>query len=195
MRRHVQRVRRGRCDVGVGASGSQAERCMIGVVERVDDEVRRAGMPRILGEHFARDRGRERLAAKARIAGPHRAEQRQRVPSRDLVIVGPTRVELGQILGIRAVARELVVGAVIDEIDRLEQGALLRQSCFRDALCARRRERLEHALAGLAILLGPERVVVAHGLAPVGEREARVEGFALRETQRRLRRIGNCAAL
>ena len=44
VRRHVQRVRRGRCDVGVGTSGYQAERRMIGVVERVDDEVRRAGV-------------------------------------------------------------------------------------------------------------------------------------------------------
>ena len=150
---------------------------MLGVVERVDDEVRRAGVARILGEHSARDRGRERLSPEARIAGPYRAQQRQGVPSRDLVIVGPARVQLGQILGVRAVARELVVGAVVEEIDRLEQGALLRQSRFRDARCACRCERFEHALSGLAVLLRPERVVVAHRLAPVGEREARVEGF------------------
>ena len=107
------------------------ERRVIGIVERVNDEVRGARMLRVLREHLLGDRRGERLAAEALVGRPHGAEQRQRVPRRDFVIVGPLRIHRRQRLRVRGVARELVARRVIEDVDRLEERLLLRQLRFR----------------------------------------------------------------
>ena len=92
VRRHMERVRRRRRDARVRARRGQRERRVIGIVERVNDEVRRARMLRVFREHLLGDRRGERLAAESLVGRPHGAEQRQRVPRRHFVIVRPLRI-------------------------------------------------------------------------------------------------------
>ena len=171
VRRHVERVRRRGRDACIRVRRLQAERRVIGIVERVDDEVRGAGMFRVSREHLLGNRRGERLAPEAPVRGAHRAEQRQRVPRRDLVIVRPLRVHRRHRVRIRDVARELVARRVIQDVDRPEEGFLRRQLRLRLARVGRRRDLLEDLLRRVGVLLRPQRMVVAHRLAPVGHRE------------------------
>ena len=147
---------------------------MIGVVERVDDEVRRARVLRILPIHLLDDRRRESLAAEALVAGPHRAEQRQRVEGGHLVIVRPLGIQPRHGVGVGVVARELVAWRVEQPIGGADEGLLLGRAGLCDSALQRRRDLLERALSGLRVLLRPQRVVVAHRLAPVGHHEVRI---------------------
>ena len=60
------------------------------------------------------------------------------------------------------------------DFERLDELALLARRCLRRARRCRRRQPLHRLARGGDVLLGPERVVVAHRLAPVSEREVRV---------------------
>jgi hypothetical protein len=120
----------------------------------------------------------------AAVCRPHRAEQRQRVERRDLVVVGPTLVHPGHGLRVRLVALELVAGAVEQAVRRRQERLLDWQRRFRGTRFGRRCEFLEHCARRLEILLRPERVVVAHRLAPIGEREISVDSSCLAERDR-----------
>ena len=67
---------------------------------------------------------------------------------------------------------------------RLEERLLLGQLRLGDARLVRRREPIERLLRRLEILLRPERMVVAHRLAPVGHGEVRVGLLRLLERLR-----------
>ena len=165
---------RRRRDLGVGVGGVEGQRRVVGIVERVDDEVRGAGVIRVLGEDPFGNRRGQRLAAEAGVARAHRAEQRQRVPGRHLVVVRPLLVHPRQGRRIRDVAGQLVAGAVVERLHRLEERLLLGQLRLGQPGLVRRGQLLERLLGLVEILLRPERMVVAHRLAPVGEREVRV---------------------
>ena len=147
---------------------------MIGIVERVNDEVRGARMLRIFREHLLRNRRGERLAAESLVGRPHGAEQRQRIPRRDFVIGRPLRIHRRHRVRVGVVARELVARRVEEDVDRLQERFLLRQLRLRLARVGRRRDLLEDLLRRLGILLRPQRMVEAHRLAPVRHREGRV---------------------
>jgi hypothetical protein len=111
VRRHVQRVRGGRRDLGIGARGVETQNRVIRIVERVDDVVRGARMLRIALEDLLRDRrGLHRVACVADAGAPG-AEQRQCIQTRDFVVRRVFRVELAHDAGVGDVARQLVAGA------------------------------------------------------------------------------------
>jgi hypothetical protein len=174
VRRHMERVRCGRRDLRVRACGRKAKRRMIRIVERVDDEVRRARMVRVLLEHLLYDGRRERLTAKTLVAGPHRAEQRQRIQRGDLVVVRRLFIHARHRVRVRLIARELVARRVEQLIDGFDVRLLLRQLCLREPAIECRRELAERLFRRVDIYLRPERMVVAHRLAPIGERESRI---------------------
>ena len=104
----------------------------------------------------------------------------------DLVVVRILLVHLRHHVRVRDVARELVAGAEIEHVLRLEERLLLRQLGLGQPRLVRRRQPLEHRLRLVEVLLRPQRMVVAHRLAPVGHRELRVGGLRLLERHGRL---------
>ncbi len=79
-------------------------------------------------EHLLAQSRRRAPGAGSRLIGrTHRAKQRQRIPRRHFVIVGPRRVHRRQRFGVGVVARELVARRVIQHVDGAEERLLLRQ--------------------------------------------------------------------
>ncbi len=68
-------MRRRRGDFRIGPSGGKREDRVIRIVEGMDDEVRRAGMIRVLLKHVQRDGCGERLAPESLVAGTHRPQK------------------------------------------------------------------------------------------------------------------------
>ena len=180
MRRHVQRVGSRRGDLRVGAGRGQREDGMVGIVERVDDEVRRARVFRIALEDVLGNRRRLHRGAHRLLARPRRPEKRQRIERRNLVIARVLLVQSFHRRGIGDVARVLVARAE-QHVDRLDEPSLA--ACRR--LCGApgrgRCQPLEHPAGRSDILLRPQRMVVAHRFAPVGEREPRIALLRLAE--------------
>ncbi len=143
-------------------------------------------MLRVGGEDLLGDRRRQGLPTVAGIAGPHAAEQRQRIEGADLVVVGILRIQPRHRVRVGDVARQFVARAEVEHLHRLEQRLLLRQLGLGQPRLVRRRELVERGLRLGDVLLRPQRMVVAHGLAPVGHGEVRVDLLGLLERQGRL---------
>ena len=181
MRRHVQRVCGGRGNLRVGAGGRQRQDRVIGIVERVDDEMRRARMFRIALEDVFGNRRRLHRVPHRLLARPGRAEQRQRIQDRYLVIGRLLLVQTFHRRRIGDVARVFVAGSE-QHVDGFDEPALLARRRLRRARGSGRRQPLERAAGGCDILLRPERMVVAHRLTPVSEREAGISLLSLAES-------------
>src|SRR5207248_11435122 len=75
-------------------------------------------------------------------------------------------------------ARELVAGAV-QRLERFDEHAFLARRLFRRPGRSRRRELLHRAARRREILLGPERMIEAHRLAPIREGEVGIRLLSL----------------
>ena len=167
VRRHVERVRRRRRDLRVGARGRQRLFRERRVVEGVDHVVRDAGVPGLRGEEPVQDRGplllpRERRVARGRA-------QEQRVEDRGLVVVRkpPGDRQHGLLVGRRAGRVRERPGIPVEDADRVDVSPLaLGRSSERGRFLRGRPAGRE--LRG--IRRGPDGVVVGHGDAPVGHR-------------------------
>jgi hypothetical protein len=84
---------------------------VIGIVERVDDVVRRARVLRVALEDLLRDRRSLHRVAGVADAGASGAEERQRIQARDFVVRRKFGVKLAHDAGVRDIARQLVAGA------------------------------------------------------------------------------------
>ena len=184
VRGHMQRVRGRWRNAGVRARRGKRQRRVIRIVERVNDEVRRARMFRIFREHLLRNRRRERLTAEAAIGRSHGTQQRQRVPRRHFVIVGPLGIHGRQRLGVCGVARELLAGRVIEHVNGADEGLFLGQLHLGQPLLQRGRNFLEDRLGRFRVLLGPQRMVVAHRFAPVRHHERGIDFLRALERHR-----------
>ena len=174
-----------RRNLRIRAGGRQSQNGVIGIVERMDDEVRGARMFRIPLEDVFRNGGSLHRVPHGLLARTSRAEQRQRVQHRNFVVGGILLVQPFHRRGVGDVALVFVAGAKQD-IDRFDEAPFPAGGRFRRARRCRRRETFEHAARGCDILLRPERVIETHRFAPVREREARIgllrvaEGFGSR---------------
>ena len=133
--------------------------------------MRRTRMIRILLEHSFGQRRGERLAAKARVARTDRAEQREGVEDRNLVVVRPLTVHLFHRSRVRLIARELVARGVEQAIDRFHERFFFGRLRLGQPAFQGRRQPAERGFRGLDIDLRPKWMVVAHRFAPIGERE------------------------
>ena len=161
-------------DLGVAVRGLESERSVLGIVERMDHVVRRARMVWLLLEELDRDRAGLHLPVEAGLSAADQTEIGKRVERLGLVVF---RVRLGEPphrLVVELVAFVLVAGAVEDfhgvQIKPLTLGGGLGP-----ALGAGRPEPLQDVARGADVLLGPQWVVVADRLTPVGEGEIGVD--------------------
>ena len=102
------------------------------------------------------------------------------------MVVRPLLVHPRQGRRVGDVAGQLVARAVVERLHRLEERLLLGQLGLGQPGLVRRGQLLERLLGLVEILLRPQRMVVAHRLAPVGEREVRVGLLRLLEGDGRL---------
>ena len=146
---------------------------MVGIVERMDDEVRGARMLRVAVEDVFGDRRGLHGIAEIAFTWPAESEQRQRIQRRDLVVGWILFVQPLHGRRVQDVARVFVARAV-QHVDRFDEIALLAGRCFRGARRGRRREALEDFPRRGDVLLRPERMIEAHRLAPIGKHERRI---------------------
>ena len=137
-------------------------------------------MLRVPPEDLLRDRRRLHRIPGVALAGARGAQQRERVEARNLVVVRIRRVHPLHGCRVRFVPRELVARAEQD-VHRFDELALLPGRRFRGALGGRPCQPPEHTARGSQVLCRPERMVVAHRLAPVREREGGIGFLRLAE--------------
>ena len=179
VRRHVQRVRRARGDRGVTLRGAEAERRVQRIVVGVDEVVQRAGMIAALGDDRLEQRRGADALARVDFVAPDGAEDGQGVEDARLDVVRMRRREARHRLLVRGVARGLVAFAV-ELCDGIEPRLLpLAARCSLPPF--------HRAAAAVEIDLVPDRMVVRHRLAPVGEGEVRIDALGLLERALRLR--------
>ncbi len=185
VRRHMERVWRGRRNPGIDARRGQGEDRVIRIVERVNDEVGGAGMVRVVLKNLDRNRRCQRLPAEAFVRRPHGAQQGKSVENRHFVILGPAGVHARHRVRVGVVARQLVAGSIEELVHRFQIALFLFRVRFGEASFECRRQALQRFLGSSLVLLRPQRMVVAHGFAPVGQREIRIEllGFVERHSR------------
>ena len=162
-----------RCDFRVRPRRAQTERRMDGIVVRVNQVVRQAGMVGMGGKQRF-EYGRRSHVDREVAAAMGRSEQRQRVKRCGIHIVRVLARQAGHGVGEGKVAAVLVAVAVQD-LDGAHVVLLAFGSGFRDSRLSRRCEASERLERRVAILLHPHGVGVGHRLAPVGHREVGVE--------------------
>src|SRR6202167_1301050 len=159
---------------------------MIRIVERMDDEVRGAGMARGLLEYLQGDGSRQRLTPKPFVRGPHGAEQRDRIENCDLPIVRPPLVHPRHGFAVCVVPRQLVSWCVEEPVYRFLISLLRLRIRLREAAFARGLQALQRLPGRRQVDLRPQRMVITHGFAPVRQREVRIDLLRLMEGRRRL---------
>ena len=172
VRRHVQGVDRRGSDRGVDAGRSHTEGGVHRIVVTVNQVVRGAGMLRILREDLLDHRRGLHVGRGVPmvLAG---AEQGEPVEGRRVEIVRVLLVQPPHRLRIRPVALGLRALGV-ERLDGIQVQLFALRGRFRETPLRRRRQPVESLDGRVAVALHPERVVVRHGLAPVGHGEARV---------------------
>ena len=172
VRRHVERVRRGRRDLRVAARGVETHRGKLGLVAAVNQVMRDARLIGVLREQLVQDRNRLLPIVERRVVGRLAGEQRQRVERGGLGVVRVVAIDL-----LHAVGVGLRAGHVIASLGIAEKGGGSREISLLTARGVRaglslldlRPAAIE---IGLAHLL-PELVVEAHRGAPVRHRATR----------------------
>ena len=140
----------------------------------MDHVVRRARMVWLLLEELGRDRAGLHLPVEARLPAPDQAEIGKRVERLGLVVF---RVRLGEPphrLVVQLVAFVLVTGAV-EDLHGVQIQTLTLRGSLGTALGTGRPKALQDVPRGADVLLGPQWVVVADRLTPVGEGEIGVD--------------------
>ena len=171
----MQGVRRVLSDPRVAAGGIEAAVGKRRKVVAVDDVVRDARVLR----HLSEDRLENFcsfLLPRVRLVRRHRERdtvQRECVEDRRLAVFRILRRQRGHRLLEGKKTRDVVdrVRLVVIDAERLDVVPLSARRSFGGTSRGRWRELLERAACGRQILLRPERMVEAHRLAPVRERE------------------------
>jgi hypothetical protein len=152
VRRHVDRVRDGRDDLGVDVRGLERQRRVHRIVERVNDVVHRARMVRIPLEHAEGERSGLHLQPQAVVGQRSRAaEQRQRIERGHLVIVGELPVQPLHRLHVGDLARTPVGSLGPELLHRLEEPAFACGRRLRQARSAIGAEASEHLARVLVV--------------------------------------------
>ena len=114
-----------------------------------------------------------------------RSEQRQCIEGSGFIIGRELFGEVEHAIGVRADACGPVTGFK-QPFDGLEIRFLARGRRLLQARGRRRPEAAKRCASLLDVLVVPERLVVAHGLAPVAERERRIHPLHLPELRNRV---------
>ena len=131
--------------------------------------VGRAGMLRVSFQDRCRNAACFQRHLGNPLAGRDRGEQGERVKRGSLVILWKAPTELRHTIGVRAIARRLVAAAK-EDLDGIEVRLLPLGWCLGQSRVASRRQLRQRPARLVQILVEPERLVVAHRLAPIGER-------------------------
>jgi hypothetical protein len=182
-------------DARVRAGGGEREARVLGIVVVVDQVVEGARVLGVEAEDLLED-GRRLLldlAADERVlvqVVSARAEERGRayrrahegegMEGKHFRVVGMGRGEASHGLGVRAVARRLVP-APEQDLDRREEAPLAVGPRLPGPRLGRRAKPLQDLAGLLRVLVEPERLVVGHGLAPVGQGEAGIDSLRFQE--------------
>ena len=184
VRRHVQRVARGRGDGGVASRRRQPARRQRAVVVGMENEVGGAWMLRVPREHRLGDGTGFLAKRQRRVAARHGAEQGQRVEDLGLVVVGivggDRRHRVGEALGSQRPWPGPHRASTARQKSLFSRRRRLGQPRLR-----RRTELGQRRTALLGLLEEPEWLAERQRFAPVGQRETGVLG--LRRPERRNR--------
>src|SRR5262249_43390341 len=114
------------------------------------------------------------------LTGWNRRKQRERVERRRLVVIRVRARKLAHPIRVRAIARGFCTVAE-EPFDGVEISLLAIGWRLRLTVRARRRQPPERRAGLVHVLVVPERLVVAHRLAPVRQGESGVEALRLPE--------------
>ncbi len=177
MRRHVLGVAGGGRDLRVGPRRTQPQRRVHRIVVGVDQVMGGARVLWVVAKHLLHHRRRSHVGRDVpALVGC--AQQRHCVEGGGLVVVRILRVQAAHGVGVGEVARPLVAVAV-QHLQRPQVVFLALGSCLSEPRLRCRAQPAQRSQRRLTVLLLPDRMVVSHRLAPVGEREVGVELLSL----------------
>ncbi len=178
MRRHVQRVGDGGRDPRVGVGGREPVQGQLRKVVGMDDVVREARMPGLLGQELLQKGARLDLVRVGLVAGWRRGQQGQAVEDRRFVVLRVPEVDLlVRLLPGAGAGREgHRVRVAVDEIDRAQEILLPIGPRADGPGLVEQPPHARHVPGRL-----PERVVEAHGDPPVAHHAPGIGFDHLRE--------------
>ena len=167
-------MRGSRRNVGIDVGCPKAQRSVNGVVIRMNQVMRRAGMPRVPGKDILGNGSSPHVLGKVTPAMA-RAQNRQCIEGCGIQVFRIRIKDLLHRCSIGIVPLLLVSGAVEQPVRSTQIGLLPLRGSLGKSPLQRRCQGLQHLPAPFRLLRLPDRVIVPHGLAPIGHRESRVD--------------------